>query len=335
MDKAHIGSVSASLFCVFLSTLSVLFVHPAEAFEGDYIWDERFKSALVKAKSGQANDQYAVGDMYFRGRGTKTNHLKALQWFLLAAEQGHRKAAYKTGYLYLHGEGLTPAPKQALIWFRRSASAGYVPSQYELGKLLLTDLAGPRDNAQALKWLGKAKGAKYELAEKEFTQTVNRMLRPGTVISDVTIPTIGLAALDKQRKQPTVADTPNFKHIILRSKWDNHNGPSIFLPSALTNCRENSAGIECISAKLGGQLASNQTSSQTSAKITDFNPDGKFRLIYADSISPANAQAKAAMAAVQGGTQYAEHVLDCALVAGRVIGCSQGTQKQLRFFASE
>jgi len=170
-SKTHIGSALLLLFCVTQS---------AVAFEGDYIWDERFKASLLKARSGQANDQYRVGDMYFRGRGTTTDHAKALHWFLLAAEQGHRKAAYKTGYLYLYGEGLEHAPKHALNWFRRSAVAGHAPAQYELGKLFLSGAAGQRDNARALKWLGKAKAANYEPAEAEFTQTVSRLLQPRT-----------------------------------------------------------------------------------------------------------------------------------------------------------
>jgi len=179
MGKARIGSAVILLLCV---TQTVV------AFEGDYIWDKRFKVGLAKASSGAAIDQYAVAEMYFRGRGTSTDHAKALQWFLLAAEQGHQKAAFKVGHLYLYGEGLKHEPQLALKWLRRSALADYVPAQYELGKLLLSDKAGPRDNAQALKWLGKAKAANFEQAEVEFTQTVSRLLQLGSVISDVTLP---------------------------------------------------------------------------------------------------------------------------------------------------
>ena len=179
ISKAYIGSAMMLFLCVTQSAI---------AFEGDYIWDKRFKSSIAKAGSGEADDQYAVADMYFHGRGTPTNHTKALQWFLLAAEQGHQKAAFKVGYLYLYGEGITHNPEQALIWLRRSALADYVPAQYELGKLLLSDLAGPRDNAQALKWLGKAKAANFEQAEEAFAQTVSRLLHPGKMISDTTLP---------------------------------------------------------------------------------------------------------------------------------------------------
>lgn len=181
LSKSYLGSAVMLLICVTQS---------AAAFEGDYIWDKRFKEGLVKASSGQANDQYAVADMYFHGRGTTTDHAKALQWFLLAAEQGHQRAAFKVGFLYLYGEGLTHEPQKALKWLRRSALADYVPAQYELGKLLLSDMAGPRDNAQALIWLGKAKAANYEQADVAFTQTVNRLLQPGTVIADITLPSL-------------------------------------------------------------------------------------------------------------------------------------------------
>lgn len=326
MGKTHIGSALLVLFCVTQS---------AVAFEGDYIWDKRFKSSLAKARSGQANDQYAVGDMYFRGRGTTTDHTKALQWFLRAAEQGHRKAAYKAGYLYLYGEELAHAPKQALSWFRRSAVAGYVPAQYELGKLFLSGLAGPRDNTQALKWLGKAKAANYEPADAEFTQTVSRLTKPVEISPIASSPRLTLAALDKKRDQPTIVDKPNFKRIIMRSKWDSSDGPSTFLPSSLTNCRENFAGIECVSAKLNRKIASSRVSYRTRTTITDIHPDGQFRLVYANNVLSAETDDGDSVSAVKPGQQRTEHVLNCALVAGRVISCAQGTQKQYRFFGSE
>lgn len=171
MGKMHIGGALLLLFCVS---------QPSVAFEGDYVWDERFKAGLAQARSGQADDQYALGDMYFRGRGTRIDHAQALHWFLLAAEQGHQQAAYKVGYLLLYGEKLEHEPGRALDWFRRSALAGHVPSQYELGKLLFSGSAGPRDKAGALKWLGKAKAAKYAPAEAEFRQTVSRLIKQQT-----------------------------------------------------------------------------------------------------------------------------------------------------------
>ena len=335
MSKAHIGSALLLFFCAALCV-----AQSAAAFEGDYIWDKRFKASLAKASTGQANDQYAVGDMYFRGRGTTTDHTKALKWFLLAAEQGHRKAAYKAGYLYLYGEELTQVPKQALHWFQRAALADYVPAQYELGKLFLSGLAGPRDSTQALKWLGKAKAANYKLANAAFSQTVSRLVKPVEITPVASSPRLTLSALDKRRPQPSVVDEPNFKHIILRSKWGSSDGPSTFLPSSLTNCRENFAGIECVSATLNRQLASSEVSFRTRTTITDIHPDGQFRLVYADNVLSADEHENGGALAVKPDVpkpdvERTEQVMECALVAGRVISCSQGAQKHYRFFGSE
>ncbi|VAW96749.1 hypothetical protein MNBD_GAMMA19-1291 [hydrothermal vent metagenome] len=157
------------------------------AFEGDYVWEARFKTSLAKARSGhQAKDQYAVGDMYLRGRGTAKNAAKALYWFLLAAEQGHRKAAYKAGHLYLYSNSLPPgaSPKQALPWIRKAALAGYAPAQYELGRLFFSGKVIKRSEPQALKWLGRAKAANYAPARKAFDQMVKRLVKTQTAFVD-------------------------------------------------------------------------------------------------------------------------------------------------------
>ncbi|MCF6337954.1 MAG: sel1 repeat family protein [Gammaproteobacteria bacterium] len=157
------------------------------AFEGDYVWEARFETSLAKARSGhQVKDQYAVGDMYLRGRGTAKNAAKALYWFLLAAEQGHRKAAYKAGRLYLYSNGLPPgaSPKQALPWIRKAALAGYAPAQYELGRLFFSGKVIKRSEPQALKWLGRAKAANYAPARTAFDQMVKRMVKTQTAFVD-------------------------------------------------------------------------------------------------------------------------------------------------------
>lgn len=168
-----------SLAGSILLLLSMLYVQQATAFEGDYIWEERFKAGLSKAQSGLAKDQYAVGDMYFRGRGTAKDSAKAMHWFLLAAKRGHKKAAYKAGYLYLYGDGVSPpvSPKKAFPWFRQAAVAGYIPAQYELGRLYFAGKVIKRNESSALKWLGRAKMAGYAPARTAFDQMVKRLVK--------------------------------------------------------------------------------------------------------------------------------------------------------------
>lgn len=299
------------------------------AFEGDYIWDERFKASLAKAESGRAKDQYTVGDMYFRGRGTAVNPSEALRWFLRAAKQGHRKSAYKAGYLYLYNEELSPSasPKKGIPWIKKAAAAGYAPAQYELGRLYFSGDVIKRSESQALKWLGRAKAANYEPAGKAFEQIVKRLVKAQNVFPKRVKP-------KTKASQQLVAERelPDPKGIILQSNWGSTDGPSTFLPSKLTHCRESPKGIECLSSKLDMQLASTHVVYRTSTKITNINPDGQFRLAYANTMLSTDAKSTGEAAAVKANWSRNEQVLDCSLVAGRTISCAQGTDKQYRFF---
>jgi len=188
MDKMH-RSRWLMMNVLLLPVLSLVLLSSASqtmAFEGDYVWEARFKASLAKARSGhQVKDQYAVGDMYLHGRGTAKSSARALYWFLLAAKKGHRKAAYKAGYLYLYSNGLSPgaSPKQAFPWIRQAALAGYAPAQYELGRLFFSGKIVKRSEPQALKWLGRARAANYAPARKAFDQMVERMVKTQTAFS--------------------------------------------------------------------------------------------------------------------------------------------------------
>ncbi|NOX92068.1 MAG: sel1 repeat family protein [Gammaproteobacteria bacterium] len=189
MDEMHKGRrlMMRALLLPVLSLVLLLDIPQAVAFEGDYVWEARFKASLARARSGhQVKDQYVVGDMYLRGRGTAKNSAKALYWFLLAAKKGHRKAAYKAGYLYLYSNGLSPgaSPKQAFPWMRQAALAGYAPAQYELGRLFFSGKIIKRNEPQALKWLGRARAANYAPARKAFDQMVKRMVKTQTAFTD-------------------------------------------------------------------------------------------------------------------------------------------------------
>ena len=316
----------------------LFFTQQVLAFEGDYVWDERFQASLVKARSGLAKDQYEVGEMFFRGRGTKTNPTEALRWFLLAAKQGHKKAAYKAGYLYLYGAGIAPNPKLALTWLEKTAKAGYAAAQYELGKLFVSDAAGYFDGAQALKWLGKAKAAGYAPAGAAFSKTVRRLVQDrnrGPVVADQTQPRLVPAGKESAQLRPTVVDRPDPKRIILHSQWDDKDGPSTLLPSILTDCRERGNGIECVSSELSMQLSSTHVIYRTRTRISDINADGQFQLVYANKVLSALSDeagpSDSRETAVKLGWQRNQRVLDCSLVTGRTISCAHGTTRQYRF----
>ena len=162
-------------FCSIL--LVMLMASPVLAFDGDYVLEDRFLAHLASAKAGDAKAQYAVADMYRKGRGTLANDQEALSWYIRAARQGMRRAAYKAGYLYLHSESVTSSPIKALPWLKMAADSGYSPAQYELGLLYSTGKVGKRDNKLALTLLSKAKLAGHKPAEAAFDRVVKQMVR--------------------------------------------------------------------------------------------------------------------------------------------------------------
>lgn len=156
--------------------LWLVIVQPALAYDGDYILEQRFKQTLAAARDGDVKAQYAVAEMYRKGRGTPANDEEALIWYIRAAQQGKHKAAYKAGYLYLHSDTVSNSPKKALPWLKMAADTGYSPAQYELGLLYSTGKAGQLDNKKALSLLSQAKLAGHKEAEKAFDQVVRQMV---------------------------------------------------------------------------------------------------------------------------------------------------------------
>ncbi|MAZ77784.1 MAG: hypothetical protein CMF39_03825 [Legionellaceae bacterium] len=73
------------------SSTSNQFVNGKTAFQqGQY--NDAFSSLMPAAKKGNPEAQYAIGYMYFYGKGTQQNTLLAQQWFEKSAKQHYPKA---------------------------------------------------------------------------------------------------------------------------------------------------------------------------------------------------------------------------------------------------
>jgi len=168
---------------VFLLLGTVLIAPPLMAFEGDYIWEDRFKAQVAKANTGDAEAEYNLAEMYLWGRGTPINEKEALTWFLKAAKQGRIKAAYRVGYLYLHARTFPQSVKSALPWLIKSSNAGFPAAQYELGLLYAKGRGVKLDRPAALALLAKAKLAGYAPAKKAFNQLVKGLIQHNSISS--------------------------------------------------------------------------------------------------------------------------------------------------------
>lgn len=316
----------------------LLFAVPAVAFEGDYILEERFQASLFKAKDGDQRAQLTVGEMYQKGRGTKASDEDALYWYLLAAQQGNLKATYKAAYLYLHSETVPKSPRKAVPLLKKSANAGNPAAQYELGLIYGSGLAGQWDSKQALALLAKAKLAGYKPAVQAFDKAVGRFVKlnskssrstPNKKLANKHVPEMRVV---KTRLRPIVTkNLPNPKKMILAKRWDSNAGPSAFLPSHITDCREYAKYIECLSNKLTKQMHTAEVVYRIRTRITDIRNDGRFRLAYADNVISATNKKGSKAVKIKTGWQSNEHMMECSLDAGQAINCSRGNSRQVRF----
>ena len=58
-----------------------------------------------RARAGQAEAQYDLGVMHYRGDGVPRDFKQARAWFLKAAAQNFAEARHNLGVMYYHGEG--------------------------------------------------------------------------------------------------------------------------------------------------------------------------------------------------------------------------------------
>jgi uncharacterized protein len=84
-------------------------------------YKKRLKAQLAAANAGDAEAQYRLGMMYFRGRGAKPDYKEMQRWFLAAANQGHPIAQLRMGNMYKDGYFQTRDLPRANEWFRKAA----------------------------------------------------------------------------------------------------------------------------------------------------------------------------------------------------------------------
>ena len=106
----------------------------------------------LKAKTGDAEAQNALGEEYYDGKGVTENLTEAVKWYTKAAEQGNVKAQYKLGVCYYYGYGVEKYNTEAEKWLTKAAEQGYAEAQDFLGYYYETF----RNYTEAIMWYTKA-----------------------------------------------------------------------------------------------------------------------------------------------------------------------------------
>ena len=108
------------------------------------------------AQAGNPASQFALGSLYFEGRGVAKNAAEAARWYESAAKLGHARAQSNLGLMYLNGWGVEKSVRQAVAWFRKAAEQGDAAGQSNLGAAYVNGTGVLPDYAEAAKWLQKA-----------------------------------------------------------------------------------------------------------------------------------------------------------------------------------
>ncbi len=153
--------------CVAICAL-LLSMSPALAV--DYLLEEQLYARLKRAEQGDAQAQYAAGDMYFKGRGTLVDLEQARIWLERAADNGHRKAEFRLGYMYLKGRGVERDHALAYRLIRASAEKRYAPAQFYLGQMYALGIGVGQNRNRALKWLTASLEEGYRPPEDELAR---------------------------------------------------------------------------------------------------------------------------------------------------------------------
>ena len=121
---------------------------------------------MLKAKSGEAEAQNALGEAYYDGKGVTENLTEAVKWFTKAAEQENAKAQYNLGICYYYGYGVQYRDRrEAVKWYTKAAEQGLPMAQCNLGVCYENGNGVEKNFEEAVKWYTKAANQEYARAQ--------------------------------------------------------------------------------------------------------------------------------------------------------------------------
>jgi len=121
-----------------------------------------------RARSGDVESAYELGEAYLHERGVVHNEKEAAKWLATAVQGGNTSAMYDLGGMYQSGEGVAKDDEKALSLFQKAALLGNVSAMDTLAWKYRYGSGVEKDEALAKKWQEKAlaayrAGVKFDL----------------------------------------------------------------------------------------------------------------------------------------------------------------------------
>lgn len=111
---------------------------------------------LPLGESGNVDAQNKLSHMYWYGKGTPSNYVKALGWSRRAAEQGSPAAQYDIGVHYSTGLGVDRDLRRAFEWFSKAADQNFGRAEFNVALMYLNGHGVTMDTSQWLFWLRRS-----------------------------------------------------------------------------------------------------------------------------------------------------------------------------------
>ena len=314
---------------VNLAILLVLSLTMPLAFAaGDYVWEAKFAKELPKAEQGNVKSQYAIGEMYEKGKGTEPDSQNAFKWYVKAAGKGNKKAAYKVGLFYYKGNAVSKDYKKSRTWFIKSADKHYARAEFYLGEIYEKGRGVSRNYTTALKWYKRALAGGYGTAEAGIKRVASAQSSRSKKISSIRKST--------RNAPPSITGSSAEQTIktLLKGGWKKRKRPVEYLPSSVNNCKRTGENLECNSDLLKRNIGMADISYTTKAIIFSFKSDGRFKVSYRNNVKSIKVTDEefaesGGTVPVKLGWQDAEHKLKCQLESSKKITCTKNKTRKI------
>lgn len=135
--------------------------------------EESFDALLKKAKGGDNDAQYKLGNKYFKGIDVHKDYETAVYWYRQAAEQGHITAIRRLFDCYYNSHGISydfvdgrcKSLEEAEFWARKAAELEYDTAQFFLGQLCSLSIYDENKLKEAVKWYRQAAEQRHAEAQ--------------------------------------------------------------------------------------------------------------------------------------------------------------------------
>lgn len=136
---------------------------------GHHCREKGLESLTTAAEQGNPDALVELGDVYLEGHLVRMDWRIARDYYLAAVENGSAEAAFKLGMIFeTGGHCICKDHVKAANWFLMAAQRDYPPAQYYLASLYRDGWGIPRDYRMAAMWYKKAIDHEVMLAEADL-----------------------------------------------------------------------------------------------------------------------------------------------------------------------